>query len=403
MLPYLIAGAIGFVVGKLLEEDETPKYDDGGFIKIKSFKSNEGEFDVYDVDENHKNRADMFVVFKDKKGWVVRNVIVPKEFQRKGIATKFYINMNKMSLKNTGKPLHSAKKRKLSNGQIVHELSEDGIAFWDSLVRNGYAKKVSEKNYVFIHNEYADGGSVLLAPNGKPSNLTPEQYKLVRTPAFKQWFGDWENSPENAGEFIDENGEPKVALHHTKKMWVGEGGDENGDETQFNASSWSKDTGNYLFETPKTSVNPTWFYMYPEKSIGKKHFGSVIDFYGSDWAIPFFINVKKIFDTCDSSQLKKLEKYAVKTYGNNFIGLADEVSCDSYGSVEDTYSFSGKDTGSGSIPALIKEMGYDAYTIKDEGGTMAVFDKGNYKLADGNNTTFDSNNPDIRFDGGGNT
>ena len=39
--------------------------------------------------------------FKDKKGWVVRNVIVPTEFQRKGLATKFYINMNKMSLKNT--------------------------------------------------------------------------------------------------------------------------------------------------------------------------------------------------------------------------------------------------------------------------------------------------------------
>jgi hypothetical protein len=35
--------------------------------------------------------------------------------------------------------------------------------------------------------------SNLLAPNGKPSNLTPEQYKLVRTPEFKAWFGDWEN------------------------------------------------------------------------------------------------------------------------------------------------------------------------------------------------------------------
>ena len=34
--------------------------------------------------------------------------------------------------------------------------------------------------------------SKLLAPNGKPSNLTPEQYKLVRTPAFKKWFGFWD-------------------------------------------------------------------------------------------------------------------------------------------------------------------------------------------------------------------
>jgi len=32
----------------------------------------------------------------------------------------------------------------------------------------------------------------LLAPNGKPSKLTPEQHAQVRTPAFKKWFGDWE-------------------------------------------------------------------------------------------------------------------------------------------------------------------------------------------------------------------
>lgn len=32
----------------------------------------------------------------------------------------------------------------------------------------------------------------LLAPNGKPSNLTERQYAQVRTKAFKDWFGDWE-------------------------------------------------------------------------------------------------------------------------------------------------------------------------------------------------------------------
>jgi hypothetical protein len=44
----------------------------------------------------------------------------------------------------------------------------------------------------FPDDKYAKGG--LIAPNGKPSNLTPEQYKLVRTTAFKNWFGDWETS-----------------------------------------------------------------------------------------------------------------------------------------------------------------------------------------------------------------
>jgi bacterioferritin (cytochrome b1) len=52
-----------------------------------------------------------------------------------------------------------------------------------------------------------------IAPNGKTSNLTPEQYKLVRTPEFKSWFGDWENDPENASKVVDENGEPLVVYH----------------------------------------------------------------------------------------------------------------------------------------------------------------------------------------------
>jgi hypothetical protein len=65
----------------------------------------------------------------------------------------------------------------------------------------------------------AEGGEMekvgLLAPNGKKSNLTLEQYKLVRTPEFKAWFGDWENDPENASKVLDENGEPLVVYHGT--------------------------------------------------------------------------------------------------------------------------------------------------------------------------------------------
>lgn len=54
-----------------------------------------------------------------------------------------------------------------------------------------------------------------LAPNGKPSNLDEKQYNTVRTPEFKDWFGDWENDPENASKFVDENGEPEVVYHGT--------------------------------------------------------------------------------------------------------------------------------------------------------------------------------------------
>jgi hypothetical protein len=50
----------------------------------------------------------------------------------------------------------------------------------------------------------------MIAPNGKPSKLSPQQYELVRTPAFKEWFGDWENDPKNSSKVVDENGEPMV-------------------------------------------------------------------------------------------------------------------------------------------------------------------------------------------------
>lgn len=58
-------------------------------------------------------------------------------------------------------------------------------------------------------------GSPLLSPKGTPSNLTREQYYYVRSKEFKDWFGDWENDPDNASQVLDENGEPLVVYHGT--------------------------------------------------------------------------------------------------------------------------------------------------------------------------------------------
>ena len=58
-------------------------------------------------------------------------------------------------------------------------------------------------------------GNYLKAPNGADTNLTPEQWAMVRTKNFIDWFGDWINDPENASKVVDENGEPKVVYHGT--------------------------------------------------------------------------------------------------------------------------------------------------------------------------------------------
>ena len=52
-----------------------------------------------------------------------------------------------------------------------------------------------------------------LAPNGNKSNLDNEQWVTVRTKRFKDWFGDWENNPENSSKVVDDNGEPLVVYH----------------------------------------------------------------------------------------------------------------------------------------------------------------------------------------------
>jgi len=71
-------------------------------------------------------------------------------------------------------------------------------------------------NVEILNKNFAKGG--LIAPNGKPSNLNAEQYELVRTPAFKKWFGDWEIKPDD-NMLVDENGEPLI-LWHTGGNWT---------------------------------------------------------------------------------------------------------------------------------------------------------------------------------------
>ena len=63
-------------------------------------------------------------------------------------------------------------------------------------------------------------GTFMLAPNGEPTNLTERQWLQVRTEAFKEWFGDWENDPENASKVVDENGEPRVVYHLTSEQFT---------------------------------------------------------------------------------------------------------------------------------------------------------------------------------------
>jgi hypothetical protein len=178
-----------------------------------------------------------------------------------------------------------------------------------------------------------------LAPNGKPSNLTPEQYRLVRTPAFKKWFGDWENSPETASKVVDENGEPLVVWH---------GGSV---ENTFNKN--------------KIGINDYGWYGYGFYFTEDKSFAS-------EWGElkPYFILINNPFD------IVKKGISIINPFYNNSKNETDNKIKEGY---------------NGSIAKLSKPNEYVVYY---------KFSK-NIKLADGTNTTFDSNNADIRYADGG--
>jgi hypothetical protein len=117
--------------------------------------------------------------------------------------------------------------------------------------------------------EYGGAVSELLAPNGKPSNLSREQYELVRTPEFKAWFGDWEKDPKHSSKVVDDNGEPLVAFHGTTHEWTRyskkKGNPENDMGRGFYATSSRVDAEtNYLSEGSDITAQVEYYAEFLE-------------------------------------------------------------------------------------------------------------------------------------------
>lgn len=93
----------------------------------------------------------------------------------------------------------------------------DMVTLANRMIQQQIAEPTSVEN---VRAQLQDTDQWMKAPNGQPTNLTEQQWLQVRTPEFKQWFGDWENSPETASKVVDENGEPQVVYHGTSSQFT---------------------------------------------------------------------------------------------------------------------------------------------------------------------------------------
>ncbi len=116
---------------------------------------------------------------------------------------------------------------------------QEGIA-QDAEVEPGtsvYDQSKQESEVAVVRRMYANTDRWMKAPNGKRTNLSENNWLMVRTPSFKNWFGDWEADPQNASKVVDENGEPQVYFHGSRKAGF----------TSFDTSGEGKTSGTGAF------------------------------------------------------------------------------------------------------------------------------------------------------------
>lgn len=214
---------------------------------------------------------------------------------------------------------------------------------------------IPDKQMQDVRDKYEGTDQWMTAPNGKPSNLTEQQWLQVRTPAFKQWFGDWEDDAENASKAIDSNGEPLILHHGTGK----------------NFTEFSKE---YFNSTePRGDYVGQGFYFSPDKEKAGRYAASA-----QNSAEPTVIS-------------------AILNIRNPIVISGDKSRSDlhdMFGGFKEFYTTMRGNPAD--VQEKLAEFGYDGLIDKDY-DQYATFEPNQIKSSTNNAGTFDSNNNDTRY------
>ncbi len=217
-------------------------------------------------------------------------------------------------------------------------------------------------------------GTYMTAPNGEKTKLDAEQWATVRTTNFKNWFGDWENDPENASKVVDENGEPMVVWH--------------GRSAEFN--TFEKKEGVRFIMGLEDKVKSEGFFFSPDKGLAEEFASNSSRHRGGKAnVVPCFLNIRRPMDLTGEDYDRIYE---------DVTGWEYMVGMDTQGNLWGIMDEEG-------MADKIKEKGYDGAIFVEEVDdsyeptkiSYCALDANQIKSAENNNGDFSADNNDIRF------
>ena len=236
------------------------------------------------------------------------------------------------------------------NGWEIVETRDGAISFNDELSINAD----QEDDVRFSRNEELTEERYNQAKENGETELTFHQWKQVRSPEFKAWFGDWENDPENASKVVNpKTGEPLVVYHGTLN----------------NFNVFNNDRGVHF-----VSDNSTFVDKFVTQNNGDIASGANI--------MPVFISSKNPFDYANKKNVQQLAMRAGLSSS-----AVSEIKKGKWQRIEDRTTIES-----------IKGLGFDGFYVNEDGiKNLAIFNSNQIKSTLSNTGAFSKESDDIRF------
>lgn len=196
--------------------------------------------------------------------------------------------------------------------------------------------------------------------------LTYRQWVQVRTPAFKEWFGDWENDPDNASKVVNpKTGEPLVVYHGT--------------DVEFDVFDRNKTGSN-----TDNGMRGKGFYMATDRRTAEGYGNRLIE---------SFTDLKKPFYPSDFESAEEIAQYLT--------GELEAKGFDEYTVDEAMFKirdgrFTVGQSYSGTFASILKDAGFDG-VVYQKAEEVVAFRPNQIKSATDNSGAFSADDDSILY------